>query len=252
MHFLFRKQQTGSTERKDGSGRPHALENDEAESVVALAAVDPSLSSRKIRAELNIDVRILLILIFVKSEINICSYCDGFHRKALNFNVIVALNLSLFVFFKVSVQTIRNVLKEAGLRSSVAARKPALTPAQITGRLEFARRHENWTVADWSNVLFTDESCIQSYPNSKQRFYRPRCCRYLPEYIQPLARSGKVSVAVWSCFSVKKLGPLHFIDGRLNGESYCDILEHVMIPDALDNHFPDGCFLFQQVMNLYN
>lgn len=147
-------------------------------------------------------------------------------------------------------QTIRNTLREAEIHSFVAARKPALTQSQIQERLSFAQNHLNWTAAEWGTVLFTDESCIQSYCVKRERIYRPKKSRFLPQYIQNIKRSGRIAISVWSCFSAKNIGPLHRINGRLDALSYVDILEHVMIPDVLDNHFPDGFFLFQQVIYL--
>lgn len=125
--------------------------------------------------------------------------------------------------------------------------KPPLSNAQRRQRLNFARSHLSWTLHDWESVVFTDESCVQSLPNAAIRVYRPKGSRFDSRYTQKRNRSGRISISVWSCMSSAGIGTLHRIPGRLNAVSYCDILEHVMIPEVLDHHFGDGCFIFQQV-----
>lgn len=58
----------------------------------------------------------------------------------------------------ISKQTIRNRLREAGLRSRRACIRIPLTQRHRRDRLDWARGHVNWTVNDWASVLFTDES----------------------------------------------------------------------------------------------
>lgn len=36
-----------------------------------------------------------------------------------------------------------------------------MTKKQRNARLQFAREHVNWTVEDWKNVIFTDESTFE-------------------------------------------------------------------------------------------
>lgn len=63
--------------------------------------------------------------------------------------------------------------------------------------------------------------------------------------MRPIAASGRASVSVWGAISPHGLGPLHRIDGSLTALQYVDILDHVMLPYALDGPFPDGAFKFQ-------
>jgi transposase len=61
---------------------------------------------------------------------------------------------------EVSAQTVRRVLKEAGLKAAVKQKKPRLLPRHIRQRLDFALRHQHWTVDDWKRVIFSDETKI--------------------------------------------------------------------------------------------
>ena len=57
-----------------------------------------------------------------------------------------------------SVQTVRNRLREQGLRSRKPAMKTVLSPNHRRLRLQWSRRHVRWTHAQWSDILFIDES----------------------------------------------------------------------------------------------
>ncbi|KAG8180967.1 hypothetical protein JTE90_024716 [Oedothorax gibbosus] len=147
---------------------------------------------------------------------------------------------------EVSSKTVRRILSKAGLQCWSAASKPFLTEHQRLERLRFASTHVNWTVAEWSEVLFSDKSCVQSFKNSGVKAYRPLNTRFDAQYTQPMRRSGRFSVSVWSCMSPRGIAPLHRIEENLDGNGWADILEHIIMPEVLDNHFPDGDFLFQQ------
>lgn len=73
----------------------------------------------------------------------------------------------------VSCTTVRRRLREAGLKSCVAAQKPFLTESQRQQRLEFARSVENWTVEEWKEVIFTDESTFSTRTEQKRPVWRP-------------------------------------------------------------------------------
>lgn len=77
----------------------------------------------------------------------------------------------------ISERTIRRRLREAGLNSCIAAQKPYLTDRQKRQRLEFARAHEQWSVTDWGEVVFTDESTFSSKWDQQRKVWRPYNCR---------------------------------------------------------------------------
>ena len=58
----------------------------------------------------------------------------------------------------VSVQTIRNRLHAAGLKSRVLAKKPCLSQRRRAARLQFARNHVRWKRQQWRTVTFSNES----------------------------------------------------------------------------------------------
>ncbi len=127
------------------------------------------------------------------------------------------------------------------------ATKPLLNQRQRQKRLTWAVQKKNWTVAQWSKVLFSDESkfCI-SFGNQGPRVWRksgeapnPCCLKSSVKFPQ--------SVMIWAAMSSAGVGPLCFLKSTVNAAIYQDILEHFMHPSA-DKLYGDADFIFQQDM----
>ncbi len=124
------------------------------------------------------------------------------------------------------------------------ATKPLLNQRQHQKRLTWAVEKKNWTVAQWSKVLFSDESkfCI-SFGNQGPRVWRksgeaqnPCCLKSSVKFPQ--------SVMIWAAMSSAGVGPLCFLKS-VNAAIYQEILEHFMLPSA-DKLYGDADFIFQQ------
>ncbi len=123
--------------------------------------------------------------------------------------------------------------------------KPLLKQKHRQKHLTWAKEKKNWTVAQWSKVLFSDESqfCI-SFGNQGPRVWRMSgeanniCC---------LKSSVKFpqSVMILAAMSSAGFGPLCFLKSTVNAAIYQDILEHFMLPSA-DKLYGDADFIFQQ------
>ncbi len=125
------------------------------------------------------------------------------------------------------------------------ATKPLLNQRQRQKRLTWAVEKNNWTVAQWSKVLFSDESkfCI-SFGNQGPRVWRksgeaqnPCCLKSSVKFPQ--------SVMIWAAMSFAGVGPLCFLKSTVNAAIYQEILEHFMLPSA-DKIYGDADFIFQQ------
>ncbi len=125
------------------------------------------------------------------------------------------------------------------------ATKPLLNQRQLQERLIWALEKNNWTVAQWSKVLFSDESkfCI-SFGNQGLRVWRksgeaqnPCCLKSSVKFPQ--------SVMIWAAMSSAGVGPLCFLKSTVNAAIYQEILEHFMLPSA-DKLYGDADFIFQQ------
>ncbi len=125
------------------------------------------------------------------------------------------------------------------------ATKPLLNQRQHQKRLTWAVEKKNWTVAQWSKVLFSDESkfCI-SFGNQGPRVWRksgeaqnPCCLKSSVKFPQ--------SVMIWAAMSSTGVGPLCFLKSIVNAAIYQEVLEHFMLPSA-DKLYGDADFIFQQ------
>ncbi len=58
----------------------------------------------------------------------------------------------------ISERTTRRTLKQMGYSSRRPHRVPLLSAKNSKRRLQFAQAHQNWTIEDWKNVAWSDES----------------------------------------------------------------------------------------------
>ncbi|CAJ0951568.1 unnamed protein product [Ranitomeya imitator] len=99
-------------------------------------------------------------------------------------------------------RTVRNRLKEMEFTYRKAKRKPSLTPKQKKTRLQWAKEKQWWTVDDWMNVVFSDESriCIGQGDDDGTFVW----CRsneiYKDDCLKRTCRSPQ-SLMIWGCMS---------------------------------------------------
>lgn len=90
-------------------------------------------------------------------------------------------------------------------------------------------------------IFYCDKSSRKAWNNSSHSF-----CRFEPRNLQRVARSSRCSVSVWGALSKEGFGPLVRIEDRFNAAAYCDFIERVVVPYALNRPFPDGLYFLQQ------
>ena len=134
----------------------------------------------------------------------------------------------------VSDQTIRNRLREAGLRSRCAVVRPPLTPGHRVRRRHFATVHRAWTRNQWARVLFTDESRFTlRFNDGRIRVWRRPGERYADATVREHDQHSGGSVMVWCWFSLHHRTPLHIVNGRLTGVAYRDTILRPLVLPAL-------------------
>ncbi len=99
-------------------------------------------------------------------------------------------------------------------------------------RLTWAKEKKNWTVAQWSKVLFSDESkfCI-SFGNQGPRVWRKGGEAHRPSCLKSSVKFPQ-SVMIWGAMSSAGVGPLCFLKTNVTAPIYQKILEHFMLPSA--------------------
>jgi hypothetical protein len=60
----------------------------------------------------------------------------------------------------ISGRTVHRVLKNQGFKWVKTTKKPGLKAAMKEARLAFAQKYEHWTLEDWKNVIWSDETSI--------------------------------------------------------------------------------------------
>ncbi len=112
-------------------------------------------------------------------------------------------------------------------------------------RLTWAKEKKNWTVAQWSKVLFSDESkfCI-SFGNQGPRVWRKGGEAHSPSFLKSSVKFPQ-SVMIWGAMSSAGVGPLCFFKTNVTAPICQSILEHFMLPSAYQL-FKDADFIFQQ------
>ncbi len=120
-------------------------------------------------------------------------------------------------------------MQDMGFSCRIPCVKPLLNNRQRQKRLACAKDKKDWTAAEWSKVMFSDESkfCI-SFGNQGPRVWRkrgeaqnPRCLRSSVKFPQ--------SVMVWGAMSSAGVGPLCFLRSKVNTAVYQEVLEHFML-----------------------
>ena len=71
-----------------------------------------------------------------------------------------AKNLNDSLNIHVNPETVRRILKKAGLRSIVKKKKPKLSKKHKRERMLWAEKYKNWTLDDWHKVIWSDETKI--------------------------------------------------------------------------------------------
>ncbi|KMQ83189.1 paired box protein and transposase domain containing protein [Lasius niger] len=145
----------------------------------------------------------------------------------------------------VSLTLIKDRLNESGLYGRIAAKKPLLRTVNKMKRLNWAKKHRDWTPEKWKTVLFSDESKFELF-GGKRRVYvrRMKGERMKLQCLVPTVKHGGGSVMVWGCFGNEKTGDLIKIDGILRKESYHKILMKHALPSG--KRLIEGKFVFQQ------
>lgn len=96
-------------------------------------------------------------------------------------------------------------------------KKPPLTDAHKTERLNFAESHIRWT-AEWRKVLFSDEKKFNlDGPDGFQSYWHDK---RLPVDVRMSRNFGGGSVMVWAGFSASGKTDIGFVPGRINSDIY--------------------------------
>ena len=127
-------------------------------------------------------------------------------------------------------QTVRNVLKEAGLRSATKKKVPMLKASHHQKCLRFAQYHQNWTVEDWKRVLWSDETKINRIGSDGKVYVWKKHGEAISDRTTTptVKHGGGNNLMVWGCMGWGGVGKLVEVQGKMDAVQYCEILEEGM------------------------
>lgn len=125
--------------------------------------------------------------------------------------------------------TVRRRLLEFGRTARRPYKKQLLTTKMKAKRLAWAKKYKDWTVDNWKNVLFSDESHFEVHGQRSQYVRRskgePIKAVHLVQTVKhPLKKM------FWGCFSFIGVGPLCPVIGMMNSARYIDVLKYYAVP----------------------
>ncbi len=138
-------------------------------------------------------------------------------------------------FPHVSCPTMARALHQYRLVSHVRRSKPWISPANVAKRKAWAAAHAEWTVDDWKQVIFSDESKFMLFKSDGHQYCWMKPGQALdPRFTKKTVKHGGGNVMVWGCVTREGMGRLHRIEGIMNGPGYVDILQQSLLGTLKD------------------
>ena len=131
----------------------------------------------------------------------------------------------------VSAQTIRFALHQIGVNGCHPRRKPLMKTIHKKARKQFAEDMSTKHMDYWNHVLWSDEMKINLFGSDRfKHMWRRPGEEYKYKCVMPTVKHGGGNVMVWGCMRALGVGELHFIEGDMNSNKYCEILLQRMTP----------------------
>ena len=123
----------------------------------------------------------------------------------------------------VSQWTIQRQLKRTDYNSTLPYGTPMLAQEQKHARVQWAIQHKD---DDWSQTIFTYETCYQLFRNTIRRWSRN------PSTEVKRIPKNKQKIMVWGGISIKGCIGYHSFNTIMDGSYYVQILQDHLIPNA--------------------
>jgi transposase/RNAse (barnase) inhibitor barstar len=149
---------------------------------------------------------------------------------------------------QVHARTVRRHLQKEGLKAYVQQKKPGLTLNHRKDRLAFAKAHLHWTVDDWKNVMFSDETTISRVGSFGKKFYycTKEHKRLQPHQVKETKQSGGGKIMVWGCMTYRGVGDAAWVPGKIDAAAYLEVLKDYVLASRDWYGMDPEAFIFQQ------
>jgi hypothetical protein len=150
-------------------------------------------------------------------------------------------------FPEAGASTIRRELASMGLHGRRRRKKPLLTKKHVAKRVSWARDHQDWEMAEWGRVFFTDESKFLLFGSDGIQYcQRGPNEEFSRQNVDPCVKHGGGKIMVWGGIHSTGFGRLVRIDGIMTGKMYCDILQEGVLGSLSDLGLEPSDIIFQQ------
>lgn len=147
----------------------------------------------------------------------------------------------------ISDDTIRRVLKDAGLKAKKKQKKPRLLLRHRQERLEFARKYQHWTAEDWRRVVWSDETKINRFGSDGVNWMWMKTSGSIENAaVHPTVKFGGGSLMFWGCMTSSGVGQACKIMGTMDSALYTEILTDHLLGTLQDHHLNRARVIFQQ------
>ncbi len=146
----------------------------------------------------------------------------------------------------ISERTTRRTLKQMGYSSRRPHRVPLLPAKKRKRRLQFTQAHKNWTIEDFKNVAWSDESrFLLQHSDGGVRVWHKEHESMDPSCLVSTVQTGGGGVMVRGIIPWHTLGPLVPIEHHLNATAYLSIVADHLHP-FMTTVYPSSDGYFQQ------
>lgn len=150
-------------------------------------------------------------------------------------------------FPDIGASTVRRTLAEMGFHGRRRRKMARITLKHAAARRKFANLHIEWEVEKWGTVIFSDEAKFMLHGSDGAQYCRrgPNEA-FKPQYVDPRVKHGGGSVMVWGCITRIGFGRLVRIEGTMDGDLYCEVLEKGLLGTLSDLGLDPSQVIFQQ------
>eukprot|EP00052_Salpingoeca_macrocollata_P028890 m.284830 g.284830 ORF g.284830 m.284830 type:complete len:365 (-) comp22914_c0_seq8:348-1442(-) len=140
-----------------------------------------------------------------------------------------------------SAQTVRAVLRYIGAHPYHKTSKTLISATAMEKRVEWCMKYKNWTVEQWENVWFSDESYVyQALNNSVEWVWDMPGNGFGPRRTKSSLRGGGLKQMIWAMISSQGMVAWSFMSDHVDAEEYKAVLAKRLKP-ALAKYWPKGC-----------
>jgi transposase len=138
--------------------------------------------------------------------------------------------------------SVRRILRSAGLLSRTAAMKPMLSKVNVRKRKQWCRDYSVFQPADWSKVVFSDETKLEIFPTRRRLVRRRKGTRLQNNLVCKTMKYGGFSIMFWGAIKGDGSRTLIKCPIRLNSSAYQTVLESGLIGlyDSSETFMQDG------------